>query len=215
MPLSSDHAQATRAHPAARNAGANSPSADTRTLLSKDEINALPIRSYEGEIWLVRTEEELAQAMTALWQEDVLGFDTETRPCFIKGKTSSPALLQLAAENLVVLIQLTRLPFNAAMAELLAAPHVVKAGVAIRDDIRALAKLHPFTPGGGVDLANLAQAKGIKAQGLRTLAANLLEFRISKSAQCSNWENDSLSLRQIRYAATDAWVGRELYKLLK
>ncbi|MBR6624668.1 MAG: 3'-5' exonuclease domain-containing protein 2, partial [Mailhella sp.] len=41
--------------------------------------------------------------------------------------------------------------------------------------------------------------------------ANLLGFRISKSAQCSNWENRELSPQQVKYAATDAWVGRELY----
>ena len=65
-----------------------------------------------------------------------------------------------------------------------------------------------------VDLAALARARGIKAQGLRSLAASLLGFRISKSAQCSNWERDELSPQQIRYAATDAWVGRELYARL-
>ena len=74
-----------------------------------------------------------------------------------------------------------------------------------------LARIHAFTPAGVVDLAALARAKGIQAQGLRTLSANLLGFRISKSAQCSNWENRELSAQQVKYAATDAWVGRELY----
>ena len=47
--------------------------------------------------------------------------------------------------------------------------------------------------------------------GLRGLAAVLLGFRIAKGAQTSNWANDQLTPQQIRYAATDAWVGRELY----
>lgn len=182
--------------------------------LSKDDINALPIRAYEGDVRLIRDEEALGDALERLEREDVLGFDTETRPVFTKGKTLSPALLQLAASDCVYLIQLTRQPLNERLAALLANPRIIKAGVAVRDDMLALERLHPFVPGGAVDLAALARARGIKAQGLRSLAAALLGFRISKSAQCSNWEKDELSLRQIRYAATDAWVGRELYALL-
>ena len=72
-------------------------------------------------------------------------------------------------------------------------------------------RVEAFQADGVVDLAVMARARGIQAQGLRTLAANLLGFRISKSAQCSNWENHELTLQQIKYAATDAWVGRELY----
>ena len=183
-------------------------------LLSKEEINALPIRAYEGEIRLVRTEEELSDALPLLWEEKILGFDTETKPMFTKGKKTSPALIQLAGERTVYLIQLTRVPFAAPVAELLEAPRIVKAGVAIRDDMRALAALYSFSPENSVDLALLAHSQGIKAQGLRTLAANLLGFRISKNAQCTNWESPSLSPRQIRYAATDAWLGRKLYLLL-
>lgn len=83
---------------------------------------------------------------------------------------------------------MTHVPFGEALADLLADPHIIKTGVAVRDDLRALARLHEFTPGGAVDLAHLARARGVQAQGLRSLAAALLGFRISKSAQCSNWE---------------------------
>ncbi|MCH5277010.1 MAG: 3'-5' exonuclease domain-containing protein 2 [Desulfovibrionaceae bacterium] len=179
--------------------------------LSKEDINALPIRAYEGDIRLIRDEEALAGALESLRREDLLGFDTETRPIFTKGKTCPPALLQLAAHDCVYLVQLRHLPFDERLAGLLADPRIIKAGVAVRDDMLALERLRPFVPAGAVDLAVLAKARGMKAQGLRNLAANLLGFRISKSAQCSNWEKDELSPQQIRYAATDAWVGRELY----
>ena len=76
---------------------------------------------------------------------------------------------------------------------------------------RALQKLHEFTPGGLADLAEMAKQRGIKAQGLRTLAAQLMGCRISKAAQCSNWAKKTLTPQQIRYAATDAWIGREIY----
>ena len=51
---------------------------------------------------------------------------------------------------------------------------------------------------------------------MKKLAANILGVRISKSQQLSNWEAEELSAAQQMYAATDAWVCREMYlKLLK
>lgn len=179
--------------------------------LSKEEINLLPLQAWEGPVVLIQNEESLAAALEELWKEHVLGFDTETRPTFTKGKTCRPALIQLATAETVYLIQLTHIPFCNEIAELLASPRVLKAGVAIHDDMKALARIHPFQADGVADLAAMARARGIQAQGLRTLSANLLGFRISKSAQCSNWENHELTPQQIKYAATDAWVGRELY----
>ena len=190
---------------------APAPVVELQPCLSKDEINLLPIQAWMGDIVLVQDEASLSAALEDLWKEPVLGFDTETRPTFTKGKTCQPALIQLATARTAYLIQLTHIPFSERMAELLASPKVLKVGVAIHDDMKALARIHEFTPGGVVELAALARAKGVQAQGLRTLSANLLGFRISKSAQCSNWENHELTPQQVKYAATDAWVGRELY----
>ena len=50
---------------------------------------------------------------------------------------------------------------------------------------------------------------------MKKMSAIILGFRISKTQQLSNWEADSLSESQCKYAATDAWVCREMYlKLL-
>ena len=35
--------------------------------------------------------------------------------------------------------------------------------------------------------------------------------RISKAAQVTNWAREALDEKQIRYAATDAWISREIY----
>ncbi len=184
-------------------------------LLTKEEINALPLGAYHGEVRLVRSEEELADSMPLLQTECILGFDTETRPIFTRPVRAeanpAPALLQLAGESCVYLFQLTCCPFGAQLAALLENPAIVKAGVAIRDDMRALARHYPFEAHNTIDLANLAKSRGVKAQGLRSLAASLLGLRISKSARCSRWDKKNLSQAQILYAATDAWLGRELY----
>lgn len=179
--------------------------------LTKDEINVLPLLAYEGDIRLVNDEEQLDAALDVLESETVLGFDTETRPSFRKGKSYPTTLVQLAGADLVVLIQLLRAPFTERLAALLANREIVKAGVAIREDMRCLRKLRDFQPGAVVDLADMARGLRVQAQGLRTLAADVMGVRISKAAQCSNWGKKDLSPQQIKYAATDAWIGRELY----
>lgn len=52
---------------------------------------------------------------------------------------------------------------------------------------------------------------GIKDKSVKKMTAIILGFRISKTQQLSNWEAEELSESQIRYAATDAWVCREMY----
>ena len=131
--------------------------------LSKEEINLLPLRAWEGPVVLVQDENALAAALNDMWQENVLGFDTETRPTFTKGKTCRPALIQLATAETVYLIQLTHTPFSEDVAELLSSPRVLKAGVAIHDDMKALARIHPFAADGVADLAAMARARGIQA----------------------------------------------------
>ncbi|WP_300718537.1 3'-5' exonuclease [uncultured Desulfovibrio sp.] len=182
-----------------------------RRHLSSDEINALPLCHYEGPIHLVRSLEDWEQALPDLRRETVLGFDTETRPSFRKGRVNAPSLVQLATASAVYLIQLSWWPFGEELASLLADPGIIKAGVAIGDDMRELARLHPFTPAGTVDLGQLARSYRLTTQGLRTLAANLFGQRISKGPQCSNWSVPELSRRQVIYAATDAWIGRAIY----
>jgi len=189
--------------------------AQHRERMGRDEINACPIRRYEGPVQVVRTQEELAEALGLLAGETLLGFDTETRPSYHKGQSFPPALLQLAGEKAVVLFQLRHLGLPPALREILADPLVIKAGVALDHDLRELRKLAPFAPAGFVDLGRLARETGLKNHGLRGLAALLLGFRIPKSTRTSNWARDVLDPGQIRYAATDAWVGRELYLKMK
>ncbi|MBG3876840.1 3'-5' exonuclease domain-containing protein 2 [Desulfovibrio oxamicus] len=182
-----------------------------RRKISKDEINELPLERYAGEIRIVRSEEELADAVDRLRDEDVLGFDTETRPTFRKGKVNLPSLVQLACSDVVYLFQLNWLPFGEALASVLSDADIVKTGVAVRDDIRDLQKLFAFNDAGVVDLGEVARDLGLETHGLRNLAANFLEVRISKGAQCSNWSNRELAPQQVLYAATDAWVSREIH----
>ena len=182
-----------------------------RRKLQSEEINALPMVQYEGEVRLVRSAHGLSETLELLGREELLGFDTETRPSFCKGRINQPSLVQLAASDTIFLIQLAFAPFGEGLASLLSNEKIVKVGVGIWDDLRELGKLYPFDGAGAVDLGDLARSLNLPTQGLRNMAANLLGWRISKRWRCSNWSLPDLSPRQIAYAATDAWIGRELY----
>lgn len=188
---------------------------ELRRRLTREEINSLPLRYYEGDVHLIRNLEQWREALPALKKDGVLGFDTETRPTFRKGKLNAPALIQFATADSVYLAQLSKLPFDQNIASLLEDPAIVKVGVAIREDMQALARVFPFKAAGIVDLGQLAIKNDLPSRGLRTLAASLFGWRISKGPQCSNWSAPQLSPRQVAYAATDAWIGRLIYLRLK
>lgn len=179
--------------------------------LSKAEINALPLYAYEGPITLVTTPQEEAEALHKLHDIPVIGFDTETKPSFKKGTFYNPSLIQIATHEEVFLFHLKALPLSRELIAIFETPKVIKAGVAISDDMRTLGKLSPFSPKGLRDLSLAAKHHNIAHQGLRSLAALLLGVRISKNEQCSNWGRQSLTDKQIRYAATDAWISLALY----
>lgn len=179
--------------------------------ISNDQINKLPLYRHEGPIHLVDRDEALAAILPGLQKEALLGFDTETRPSFKKGESYAPALVQLATADAVYVIQLSALSDLSWFKKLFAPDRIVKAGVSTDYDVRKLREMHAFEPGGFVDLANLAARAGIRNRGLRGLAALLMGIRISKGARRSNWARRQLSQSQILYAATDAWLCRELY----
>lgn len=179
--------------------------------MPKEEINLLPLARWEGPTHLVRSAEEMLKAATVLSQSRLLGFDTETRPAFKKGEKFLPSILQLATGEAVYVFQLQQLGLPEPLVSILSCPHTVKAGVAPNFDLLSLQDIHPFQPEGFVDLARIARRRGIANQGLRGLAAVVCGIRISKSMQTTNWANRELTPQQIQYAATDAWVGREIY----
>lgn len=182
-----------------------------RRTISREEIASLPIRRYGGEIAVVNTPAALATAMQDIRQERVLGFDTETRPAFTKGESYLPCLVQVATARRVYLLQLEQLDCSQAVAELLANPHIVKAGVALAGDVGQLKRLFPFEAAAVVDIGHIARRHGNKQTGLRNLAALFLGWRIAKGMKTTNWSIPQLTTTQISYAATDAWASRELY----
>jgi ribonuclease D len=185
--------------------------ADLQREISREAMLELPIRRYEGEILLVETVQALERAAADIFQEESIGFDTETRPAFRKGESHPPALAQVATARAVYLFPLQRLDFSGTLGELLAEKAIVKAGVALAEDLRQLQSLFAFEPAGVTDLGHAAKRHGLKQTGLRNLAGIFLGARITKGAKTTNWAARRLTTQQMTYAATDAWICRELY----
>ncbi len=179
--------------------------------LSREEINRLPLGAYPGRIVLVDRPEKTAAAVSLLAGERVLGFDTETKPSFRKGEKHPVALLQLAGGQAACLFRIHRLGLPPALRRLLGDPDVRKVGQGVSDELKRLQEEHALEPAGFLDLLPIARRLGFSNPSVRGLAARLLGFRVSKSSQVSNWERDRLTDRQLRYAATDAWVCRQVY----
>lgn len=179
--------------------------------VSREEVNALPIRRYEGPVHVIAAPGELAPAMNEILQETVVGFDTETRPAFRPGESYPPSLAQVATARAVYLFQVQRAEIAAAVARMLAEERIVKAGVGMADDLKSLKKVVAFHEKSIADVGTLAQRHGLKQSGVRNLAGLFLGFRIPKGTKTSNWARHQLTEQQIVYAATDAWACRELY----
>ncbi|KAA6333800.1 Ribonuclease D [termite gut metagenome] len=144
----------------------------------------------------------------------MLGFDTETRPSFMKGRVNRVALLQLSTKHHAYLFRLCKMPIPPSLLALFSNPNILKIGVAIKNDMDTLRRSAKIQPQGFVDLQSLMKQFAITDLGLAKMAGIIMGFRISKSQQLSNWENAVLTEAQKRYAATDAWACHEIYKKL-
>lgn len=188
---------------------------ELRRRVTREEINGLPIRRYEGVVQVIARSDEIASALDSILGESVVGFDTETRPSFRVGESHPPALAQIATERAVYLFQVRDRNVAAAVARILGEAHIVKAGIGLADDLKALKKMIEFAEKSIVDLGAVAKRHGLEQSGVRNLVGLFLGFRIPKGTKTSNWSRPQLTGQQITYAATDAWACRELYLLFR
>ncbi len=183
--------------------------------ISKEDLNGLPLKAFTGRIDVIDSPDKVAACVQYLSRQSALGFDTETKPCFSRGSKNKVALLQLSTEERAYLIRTCKIGLPKSIAGILANPNIIKTGVAINDDVHGLQKWTQFQPAGFVELSNYSTKFGIEACGLKKLSGIVLGFRISKSQQVSNWEEDKLKTSQKVYGATDAWVGLKIYQKLR
>ena len=170
--------------------------------ITKEEVNALPLGQFEGEMFLIEKLEDVEEVAEFLVQQRVIGFDTETKPAFQKGVINQVSLLQLSTSTQAFLFRLNKIGFPDSIRNILEKESIVKVGAAVHDDIKGLAKLtDSFYANSFFDLNDELKRVGF--------------MNISKSEQVSNWEAEVLTIKQQRYAATDAWGCLEIFKKLR
>lgn len=181
--------------------------------IENNEVTKLPRIVFEGNSIVVSSAEELNKQLATFTNESIVGFDTESKPSFKKGISNGIALLQLATSNKSLLIRIKETGITNSLVKLLEDPNTIKVGAAIRDDLKGLFKIRKFTPKAFIDLQNVAQKFDIESVSVRKLAAIVLQGRVSKRQQLSNWEANPFTDQQIEYAATDAWVCKKILEV--
>ncbi len=182
--------------------------------ISAGELAGYELSWFRGEIVVVDNLKLFKETFPRLLGSDVLGFDTETRPSFRKSRKNSVSLIQLSTGSLACLFRINKIGLPDELIGLLADNTVIKAGVAVHDDIKFLRSVKKFSPGGFLELQTFVKQYGIQSSGLKKLAAIVLGFRISKRQQVTDWEAEQLTEAQQLYAATDAWVCHQIYMKL-
>lgn len=171
----------------------------------KKLIPTLERYTFDGRIVVVQSVSEAERAVRYLRTCPILGLDTETRPSFRRGHQNHVALLQIASTEICFLFRLNFMGFPQCLIDLLEDPKVLKVGLSLKDDFRQLRQRHAnFEPQNYIELQLSAHRLGTNDMSLAKLFANFFRLRISKTAQLSNWEADSLDEKQRLYAATDA-----------
>lgn len=179
--------------------------------ITREELNELPIGGWEGETILIDKPEDVASAIQAINKETIIGIDTETRPAFKKGVVYRISLIQIATRDCVYLFRINHVGLSAGLIKIFESNEIMKVGIDLNYDINLLQHLKRFTPRNVIELNSYCKQKGFLVMGLRKLSALILGIRISKRQQTSNWEAETYTPAQIRYAATDAWACRELF----
>src|ERR1035437_8667209 len=182
--------------------------------ITVEELAQHELSWFKGEIVLVDNLRIFYEVFPRLLRSDLLGFDTETRPTFKKGKKNSVSLIQLSTGDLACLFRINKIGIPNELTDLLSDPSIIKAGVAVHDDIRFLKGIRKFSPDGFIDLQTLVTDFGTQSAGVKKLAARGLGGRISKRQQGTYGEAEQLTESQQVEAATDAWVWYQIYEKL-
>lgn len=193
----------------------------TQATPSKDEIALLEPFERLGldRITLVNTAAQAQQACKDLAESPVWGFDTESKPTFVKDEVSTgPHVVQLATPQRAWVFQLHDLDCRAIVGNMLAQGGPIKAGFGLGDDRRRIVAKLKVEPADVLELNTVFRARGYrKDMGVQGAVAVLFNRRFikSKKAATSNWANPHLTEAQLVYAANDAYAAVRVYHALK
>ncbi|PKO35177.1 MAG: 3'-5' exonuclease [Betaproteobacteria bacterium HGW-Betaproteobacteria-7] len=188
--------------------------------MSRAELAAAELPDYPGiplaQVTLVTSPELAAAAQAALLATDAVGFDTESKPTFLKGEASTgPHLVQLATDDHCWLFTIARGGDHAALRAILESPTVLKVGLGLGNDRSALQARLGISLNNVLDLGEKLRGAGHRGTvGAKVAVAHFFGQRLQKSKKTgtSNWASRTLTERQLLYAANDAHVALRLYR---
>lgn len=186
-----------------------------KNTISKAEIAEMPKADFPGRVFIIYTEQDAEKAVDYLSSQSVVGVDTETRPSFKRGYTHKVALMQISTMDTCFLFRLNKIGMPLKLQEFLMGD-TLKIGLSLKDDFMMIRRRKNVQAeeGNWIELQDYVGRFGIEDRSLQKLYANLFGEKISKSQRLSNWEAETLSESQIKYAATDAWACVQIYNCL-
>lgn len=171
-----------------------------------------------GQIQLPRTSAQTEAAWAELSRHSHIGFDTESRPTFVKGETSSgPDVVQFATHDQAYVLQLRHPACEDLARALLTSEQVVKVGFDLRQDLAQLRQRLGIDAGPLLDLTRVFHRQGYpRTLGIKSAVAIVFGQRFVKSKKLTttNWANERLEPRQVVYAANDAYVALQVWRAL-
>lgn len=189
-------------------------------VLNRASLAAADLPAYDGlsldQITLVTSEAQASEAFAALMACDAIGFDTESKPTFLKGEVSTgPHLIQLATEARAYLFPIVGLRHREVLKTVLESPDLLKAGFGLGNDRSALKSRLDIELHNVLDLGEVLRNKGHKGTvGAKIAVAHFFGQALQKSKKVgtSNWASPHLNERQLLYAANDAHVALKIYR---
>ena len=184
--------------------------------ITKAEIAAMPKVEFPGRIYVIYTEADTDKAVAYLMNQQIVGVDTETRPSFKRGQTHKVALMQISTHDTCFLFRLNKIGMPESLQKFLVSD-TLKIGLSLKDDFQVIRRRKDVhaEEGNWIELQDYVSRFGIEDRSLQKLYANLFGEKISKSQRLTNWEAESLTEAQMKYAATDAWACVQIYNCLQ
>jgi RNA polymerase sigma factor for flagellar operon FliA len=192
----------------------------SNVMMSRASLRTAELPAYRGialdDVRLVDSEALADEALDALMDAGEIGFDTESKPTFLKGETSTgPHLVQLASDSRVYLFQISRLPGSNVLKAILESPQVLKVGFGLGNDRSALQSRLDIEIDNLLDMGEVLRGPGHRGTvGAKVAVAHFFAqmFQKSKKTSTSNWAAPNLTERQMLYAANDAHVALRIYR---
>lgn len=185
--------------------------------LSAKQLQLLPEYKVGNKQIVLVDDHNMQQVIDNLNQANILGFDTETRASFEKGRQYPISLIQLADVNVCYLFQIEQLSDLSLLADILNNDKITKVGIGLRQDQYQLQRDLAISLRAGFDLQWLMQQLGgAKQLGTKAIVSQVLQCTLAKSKQLSlsNWQATPLTNEQQLYAALDGFVARECFMAL-